>query len=286
MKKIKIVFLIVIVFLFFVPFFAAAESEDTAGIEGTVETQGVPESKDNAESERNIYIGDLIELKITSGTITEDELREKFEEFDIVDIKSDGESYIITIRSFEPGEKIVKVGNKEIVIDIKSTLDEIDNEGIFEGSFEPKTGGKFNIAGYAAFLFPCVFFLCGIMLLVTFIKRKKAASLIPYQLFVKNTGALSPNDAAYLVKLTECFKKYIEDVYSYSIRGKTSSEIIGEIKNIKEIDPFIKNLKEWLYECDIFKFSGKTPAPEDKKRLFESLMGIVGKIEKTKEGEV
>ena len=59
--------------------------------------------------------------------------------------------------------------------------------------------GENNIAAYAAFLFPCVFFLCGIMLLVTFIKRKKAASLHPYELFVKNTGALSLNDAAYLV---------------------------------------------------------------------------------------
>ena len=70
----------------------------------------------------------------------------------------------------------------------------------------------------------------------------------------------------YLVKLTESFKKYIEDVYSYSIRGKTSSEIIGEIKNIKEVNPILKNLEKWLYECDIFKFSGKTPSHEDKKK--------------------
>ena len=58
MKKIKF-FLIVFISLFFIP------------------------SVGTAESERNIYIGDLIELKITSQTITEDELREKFKEFDI-----------------------------------------------------------------------------------------------------------------------------------------------------------------------------------------------------------
>ena len=261
MKKIKF-FLIVFISLFFIP------------------------SVGTAESERNIYIGDLIELKITSQTITEDELREKFKEFDIVDIKNDGENYIITIRSFEPGEKLVKIGNKEIVIDIKSTLDEIENESIFEGSFEPKEGNKFNITRYAAFVFPSVFLASGIVLLVIFIKKKKAASLTSYQLFIKNVKGVSLNDTMYLVKLTESFKKYIEDVYSYSIRGKTSSEIIGEIKNIKEVNPILKNLEEWLYECDIFKFSGKTPSHEDKKRLLESLIDIVGKIEKTKEGEI
>jgi hypothetical protein len=261
MKKAKF-FLIVFISLFFIP------------------------SVGTAENERNIYIGDLIELKITSQTITEDELREKFKEFDIVDIKNDGENYIITIRSFEPGEKLVKIGNKEIVIDIKSTLDEIENESIFEGSLEPKEGNKFNITRYAAFIFPSVFLVSGIGLLIISIQRKKAASLTPYQLFIKNVKGVSLNDTMYLVKLTESFKKYIEDVYSYSIRGKTSSEIIGEIKNIKEVNPILKNLEEWLYECDIFKFSGKTPSHEDKKRLLESLIDIVGKIEKTKEGEI
>lgn len=262
MKKIKIIFFIVLITIFFIPSVGAVESE------------------------RNIYIGDLIELKITSQTIAEDELREKFKEFDIVDIKNDGENHIITIRSFEPGEKLVRIGNKEIIIDIKSTLDEIDRNTIVEGDLEPQAGKKFNIIRYLAFIFPPVFLVSGITLLIISIKRKKTASLSPYQLFIKNVRAVSLNDNEYLVKLTENFKKYIEDIYSYSIRGKTSSEIIKEIEHIKEINPLINELEKWLYKSDMFKFSGNFPTPEDKKQLLEGLIELVDKIENTKEVEI
>ena len=33
--------------------------------------------------ERNIYVGDLIELKITTQVFTEEEIREKFKDFEI-----------------------------------------------------------------------------------------------------------------------------------------------------------------------------------------------------------
>ena len=235
MKKTKIFFLILIITLFFIPSVGAVQNG------------------------RNIYIGDLIELKVTSQAVTEDELRDKFKDFDIVDIKEDGENYIIAIRSFEPGEKLVRIGNKEILIDIKSTLDEIDRNTIFEGDLEPKTGKNFNFIRYAAFVLPSVFLISGIIILLTYIKRKKAVSLTPYQLFITNVKAVALDDNEYLVKLTEYFKKYIEEVYSYSIRGKTSSEIIKEIEHIKGITPFINDLEKWLYKSDVFKFSGNFP---------------------------
>lgn len=262
MKKTNIIFLIVLITFFFIPSVGAIENG------------------------RNIYIGDLIELKITSQTISEDELKEKFKDFDIVDIKKDGESHIITIRTFEPGEKFVKIDNKEIVIDIKSTLDEMDRNSIIKGNLEPKASRNFNIIGYTAFVFTPFFLVSGITLLIICIKRKKIAFLTPYQLFVRDVKAVSIGNSDYLVRLTENFKKYVENVYSYSIRGKTSSEIIKEIKHIKEINHLIKELENWLYECDMFKFSGKIPSTENKKQLLENLIKLVDKIEDIKEVKI
>ena len=85
--------------------------------------------------ERNIYVGDLIELKITTREFTEDEMREKFKDFEIVELRSVLEGYLITLRTFEAGEKVVNLADSEIIITVKSTLDEIDRDELFEGSF-------------------------------------------------------------------------------------------------------------------------------------------------------
>ena len=105
------------------------------------------------------------------------------------------------------------------------------------------------------------------MLLVIFIKKKKAASLTSYQLFIKNVKGVSLNDTMYLVKLTESFKKYIEDVYSYSLRGKTSSEIIGEIKNIKEVNPILKIWKNGFMNVIYLNFQVKPLHMRTKKAI-------------------
>ena len=87
----------------------------------------------SSATERNIYVGDLIELKITTEVLTEDEVREKFRDFEIVDLKTVSDGFLITIRTFEAGEKIINIGSSEIVITVKSTLEEIDRSEPFEG---------------------------------------------------------------------------------------------------------------------------------------------------------
>lgn len=103
MKKSKISLLLIILSLFFV----------------------ISSSSILAE-ERNIYVGDLIELKIQGEDLTLDELKDKFKDFEIVNVSDISNGYLLTIRSFEPGEKTIQLGDKEIKIVVKSILNEIE----------------------------------------------------------------------------------------------------------------------------------------------------------------
>ncbi|MDP4182608.1 MAG: hypothetical protein Q8942_16160 [Bacillota bacterium] len=232
---------------------------------------------------RSIYIGDLIKLKITSQNITMDELKDKFKGFEIVDIKEDTDGFLITLRTFEPGEKVVQIGNKEIKIDVKSTLKEMKRDGIYEGNLMPETAGKSVKWIYVFFILVGVFLITGGINLWWFLKRKKNTPLSPFENFINQTKNLSAADSDYLVKLTSSFKKYIESSYSCTIRGKTSSEIIDEIITMPDLQAVLPDIQNWLFESDRFKFSGITVSTEKKQELSGLLLELVRKIDYAKE---
>ncbi len=82
MKKVKITLLLLILTLFY---------------SGQVQAEA-----------RNIYVGDLIELRISTQEFTKDALIDKFKDFEIVDLDEDNGGYLLTLRSFEAGEKKVE----------------------------------------------------------------------------------------------------------------------------------------------------------------------------------
>lgn len=231
---------------------------------------------------RSIYVGDLIELKITSRDIDMEDLRDKFKEFDVVDIKEAGDSFLITVRSFEPGEKTVLIGDKEIKIEVKSTLDEIKRDGVFEGDSDPMAAGIYVEWKYIFFILSGVFLITGIICLWRFIKEKRKAKITPYERFINKTKNLPMEEEAYLVKLTGSFKEYIEEIFSCRIRGKTSSEIMNEISGMPVLEPVLKDLERWFSECDVYKFSGIAATIVDKQELTGRLIQIAEKIEDIK----
>ncbi|TYQ16878.1 UNVERIFIED_CONTAM: hypothetical protein Cloal_3454 [Acetivibrio alkalicellulosi] len=261
MKKIRIILMLILIALFLIPSVGAMENK------------------------RSIFIGDIIELKVTSQNITVDELKNRFEEFDIVDIKDDGNSFLISVRSFEPGEKIVQIGDKEVAVNIKSTLDQIDRNDIFEGDLSVKKARGSIGFTYALYALTFIFLVTGIINLFIFFKRKKRVLLSPYQLFINKSKSFSLDSDDYLVKLTESFKEYIENTNSCLIKGKTSLELINEISDMPYIKPILHEITQWLNKSDIFKFSGVAVSIEDHKELLEKLIYIVDKIENAKEVE-
>jgi hypothetical protein len=87
---------------------------------------------------RDLYIGDVLELEITTSDFSESQIRNKFKEFEIIDLKKIEKGYLLKIRSFKPGEKEVRLGDKLLKIQVNSTLNQYEREQVFEGELEVK----------------------------------------------------------------------------------------------------------------------------------------------------
>lgn len=233
---------------------------------------------------RNIYVGDLIQIRVTSQKITTDELKEKFKDFEIVDIKNEADSYLVTLRSFEPGEKTVRLGDKEIKIDVKSTLKEIKRDNIFEGDLKPEAPGFSMGWQYVFYALLLIFLSTGGITLWRYLKKRKLAQLSPYQQFMNRIKNISLNDRELFVKATLSFKEYLESKFSCRIRGKTSSEILGAISSLPDLQAILPEVRSWLEESDRFKFAGVAASMEEKQESGRKLAGLVEKIEGVKEG--
>lgn len=235
---------------------------------------------------RNIYVGDLIRVQVATQEFTADELREKFKDFEIVELEENKDGFIITLRSFETGEKKILLGDKEIVIDVKSTLEDKKRVGIYEGnpSIE-EAGSSFDIQ-YVIYALAGIFVLTGGINLWRLIRKRKPVLKSPYQVFLSRIDGVEADNDDYPVKLTFYLKEYIESRYSRRIRGKTSSEIIKELKGLKGLEHNLTATGQWLLLSDRYKFSGIQASMESKQELLESLKELVLKIEETKEGEL
>lgn len=242
--------------------------------------------KSTLAKERSLFIGDLLELKISSSNITKEELEDKFKEFEIVDIKESKDDYVIVLRSFEIGEKKIDIGNNQLVIEVKSTLDELQRNDIFEGNSSLQSSNYHIWWYYIFFSLVTIVIITGIINLIRYLKKRKIEKFTPYQRFYYEINNISINDDNYFVVLTIKFKEYIEELFLVTIKGKTSSEIINEIKSFNKLEKHILEIEKWLNVCDYLKFTDTTATEIEKQKLRENLFYIVKKIEQDKEGAI
>lgn len=227
---------------------------------------------------RNIYVGDIITLEITSQEYSEDELKQKFLDFEIVDIKKNQDGYLISIRTFDAGEYTILLGSKEIIIDVASTLTDIQREDIFEGVAEiKKPGGSFYLH-IIFYIMAGVFLLSSGFSIVKVLIKRKNKSADPYQLFLKHSSSLLTDEDNYFVDLTFYFKEYLESICKFRIIGKTASEIVNELKEVPVLDTMLPDIEKWLTECDILKFAGITVSNDVKHSHYTWLLNIAEKI--------
>ena len=123
--------------------------------------------------ELNIYVGDLIELKINTSAYSLEELREKFDGFEIVALEQTPDGALITLRTFETGEKTVVLGDKQIVIRVQSTLDNYQREDVFEGDLNAQSPGFMPDWRIPAGLSALVFLLSGAFLVIKLFQKRK-----------------------------------------------------------------------------------------------------------------
>ena len=233
-----------------------------------------------AAEARSIYVGDLIDIRIANSDLSQEELKEKFKDFEIVKLREEADGTILTLRTFETGEKKILLGDKELIIDVKSTLDDIKREDVFEGDMNPEEdSADTGLLPYLLFIPPVFMLVTGAIILARQLKKRKSESLTPYQSFLRHSGALSEQDGEFFVNLTFCLKQYIEAAYSCRIRGKTSSEILESAVSLQGLQPMLQDMGEWLGECDRLKFSGINVSREKKQELHSDLTELVRKIE-------
>ncbi len=244
----------------------------------------LPLGKVNAK-ERSIYIGDLIHIKITTQGITEKDIRDKFMDFEIVNLKEEVDGYLLTIRSFETGETTIQLGNDELKITVKSTLEDIDRGEVFEGDLNPQKASLFMEWQYLLYVSILVFLVTGGITLFRLIRRKKMIVLTPYQYFIKQTNLVILSEDSCLVQMNLCLKEYIETSYSCSIKGKTSEEIIKELSIIPKLQASQQSLYNWFEKCDYFKFTKAVASMEFNQAILEDLKELVTNMETIQEVE-
>jgi len=233
------------------------------------------------QTDRNIYVGDIIALEITTQKFSSQELREKFRDFEIVEITAKPGGYALSLRTFETGEYTVLLGDKEIVIHVQSTLDDMQRDDIFEGGTAVIGQGFPFYWSIPLYISAGVLAVCGFILLKN--HKKKAEQLAPHEAFVRRADSLSVESDEYFVELTHCFKEYLEKLYQFRIIGKTSTEIMNELADIQPLEPMLAAIGVWLTECDRMKFTGVKPSIEDKQEHCKKLLYLARKIEAQKE---
>ena len=270
---------------------------------------------------RNIFIGDIITLQISSRELSAEELKAKFQAFEIVEIKDKNGEYLVSLRTFETGEHKILLRDKEIVINVQSVLDSIQREGIFEGD-TGVTGLGFLFHWDVIFYIAAgLFVLSGGYVLIKALLKGKIKTLSPYQIFLKRSASLSAENDDYFVDLTLYFKEYLECLhhtnsqsnecfvvfaplaqrrsylrlrggsqkpprlrlisnwYQFRIIGKTSVEIVNELKEISILNTMLPDIKAWLTECDRLKFTGISVSMGTKNEHYEKLLKLVEKVE-------
>ncbi len=233
--------------------------------------------------ERNIYVGDLIELKINTSAYSLEELREKFDGFEIVALEQTPDGALITLRTFETGEKTVVLGDKQIVIRVQSTLDNYQREDVFEGDLNAQSPGFMPDWRIPAGLSALVFLLSGAFLVIKLFQKRKPVP--PLERFIRAVSNVSLDSRDAPVQLTLCLKLYLEARFSVRIRGKTSGEIMKELSSLPDLQEKLPEIRPWLEKCDELKFSGKEASLDEKQALCTALKMLVERLEPTKEGK-
>lgn len=170
--------------------------------------------------ERNIFVGDLIVIEITAADYTYAELENIFREFEIVHYRELERGYELTLRTFEPGEYNIRLGDKELQIVVSSILEEMDNGGIFHGDAEPLDSYYSKIYIYVILVFLPIFILLTAYSSWLFIKGRRRGKKTPFQVFHRKLEAIETGTADFFVELTFIFKEYLEKSFDCLIRGK------------------------------------------------------------------
>lgn len=224
---------------------------------------------------RNIYIGDEVTFIVDAMAITKDGLSEALKDFEILNLQEKKNVYEVTVRTFQPGDYSINLGNTELLIKVASTLEDFQRDTIFEGDLKPWKAKAdlhwlilYGIAGLT-------FLVTVVNILLKVFRNRKERSLSPYDRFLGTMKGLDFSQQAGLVTMTKAFKTYIESTYDVIICGKTTEEILAELMEISPFHGDLQQIHNWLQHCDALKFRGQMITEVDQEHLRQDMLSIV-----------
>lgn len=238
---------------------------------------------------RSIYIGDDIVLKLENMTLTQEDIELAFKDFHIDDMHRIDRGYEVTLSPLFVGKQTINLKDQEIIIDVKSTLDEIDREGIFEMDLQTGSALNPNLV-YVLLLISggTVLVTHGIYLINRF-KKKHVRSYTPYERFLQTCEKEQGTDKSVLGEMTKASKLYLSAKLNQPMIGLTTDQL-SQVSIIDKIDPTLMDVYiEWLRACDALKYQECFVLEQEVINMKQNLLSIVEDLENyfiKKEGSV
>lgn len=223
---------------------------------------------------RDIYIGDTIKLKVESLMIDEDELREKFKDFEIDKIEREEEFYVLSLKTYDVGDHLIKIGNNNIKIRVKSLRDVYKKDEIFK--IESDEARNLEIMEEKTYFYKALFLLIFLIILIVILvyyilkfllKAKKVIIDERSKLEEKLKESIDIDEIIFI------FKKYIsikDNILSVSF---SSEEFISYLKERDNglSDEFVEILKV----LDEKRYSNIEIKTEELEKLRTSIKKII-----------
>ena len=211
----------------------------------------------NLFSQDNYHIGDIIRFRVEGLSLSPEEIAPKLSDFEVLKLERQGGAYEIWIRSFETGAKEIELGPLKLQFTIHSLLENTQRKDIYD----IKDGDENSALYSPSWPFFWTFFLVamialGVLWLTFFLRRQrkilKKSTLAPWDWFTQALPGIE--NPAFLEELTDALKGYVERKFGKRIIGKTSSEILQELR-FAPIEENLAQLESWFGELDSYKYA-------------------------------
>lgn len=213
---------------------------------------------------KDINVGDLVTLKFEGAK--KEEILNAFEnsKLELENVKEVKDGYIVSFRGYTVGENKLNIGNKELTLDIKSTLSSEDKE------LYPHLSDKSDLLPYSE-NFPYQILIAGVTAIFSLIYlfkgihyKKRLKSLNPEERFEDSLKNISDENWEFQISLA--LREYIDSKYA-------SHFMNGIYTKVGKIDQ--KDIK-FIEKLDRYKFSKEEKGVQ--REVLEKVTSIYEKV--------
>lgn len=228
------------------------------------------------EETRQLYIGDPLMLQIEGDNLSDEDILSALSEFEIIRHEREGDTFFVTVRTFEPGDYTVQIGNQPLEIQVGSTLEDYPQEDIYRVEAQETT--DWTPAYRIALLISGLVFL--LSLVIYFIqsyrkkRQKKEVHRTPYEEFYHTLESIEIVNREALGVMTKAFKTYLTQISGQSFEGLSTKESFEKLESMPQLVRYAQDIHRWMTWCDTYKYSRKPLDHEDSEGLYKNILAM------------